>query len=211
MSKTKDFSELTKADKLFRDATDAFVQDVLWQIENNYETVIDMFYQHYNPLYYDRTYSTYLASSGYETLYSLQNMNPIEVGYDVGINVDSSNIKDDPYRAETDWVFNRTWRFGIHGQDRGKRWGSKSEKTFQRVKGWRLRNTYHVDLIPGTEFGLKQTHVTHRYTGNISISQSFMTNMTPSPKVLMDKWWKKFNTKKNLDSIFAQIMDSKLG
>lgn len=204
MGKEKDFSELFKIKKIFTEIANEMAEEVLWQIENTYESVIDEFYNHYNPLYYNRTFSTYLASSGYKDLYSSQNFSPINDGYEVGINVDSGNIPNNPYRADTDWVFNRTFVKGIHGISTRRGWGKTKEKKYQRIKG---NKTFEVIYRQGATITKQKKY----YEGNIEIQQRIMSNMVPAPRTLMNKWWRQFTTKHNLDQLYYSILESKLG
>ena len=120
MGKKNDLSDVVLNDfkKKYNKAVKEFAQEIAHEIERAYESVIDMFYEDYDPLYYRRTYSTYLASTGYNHLYEPWNFQHIGDSYFVGINVDGSNIPGNPYRAYKHWVFDRTFYKGIHGINR---------------------------------------------------------------------------------------------
>ena len=204
MGKERSFSELYQLKKIIYSAAEEMASEVLWQIENKYETIIDEFYADYNPLYYNRTYSTYLGSSGYETLYSPQNFTPIPSGYRVGIEVDSKYYPNNPYRAEdVDWVFERTWEKGIHGINT-KRWGGVKTKKYQKVSGRKIFEVIYR----------KNSTVTKKrklYEGNVRFQNRFMSNMIPAPRALMNDWWRKYTTKHNLDKIWSNALNNKLG
>lgn len=82
-------------------------------IQKMYKETVTEFYDHYDPSSYKRTFSTYEGSDGY----GKENFDPIEVGDDylAGIEVSPSNIEGDPYEADKDYVFERTFVKGIHG------------------------------------------------------------------------------------------------
>lgn len=248
MSKDKDFSELLRLKDILYSAAEEMATEVLWEIEHNYESVIDRFYEHYDPLYYDRTYSTYLASSGYDNLYSSRNFIFMSNEYDVGININSKRIPGSPYRADKDWVFSRTFEKGIHGINTRLGWGSPKKKTFLRIKERERQRSYKVEQIieqrrrqkgkngeKRSDYIFKvKKHVTETryygdnptesftnsskyyvkkkmYTNNASVKLGIMSNMIPAPRSLMNTWWKQFTTKRNLDKIWINVLNSKLG
>ncbi len=87
-------------------------EKIAFDIQGNYEHFIQMFYDDYEPNSYNRTLNTFFGSDGT----SLDKMiNDIKNGYIVGIAVSSDNIPGDPYSADKDWVFDRTYYEGIHG------------------------------------------------------------------------------------------------
>lgn len=208
--KVYDLASIDGLKKMFNDAVKELSEEVLFQIESAYESNIDRFYNDYNPLYYNRTYSTYLASSGYSNLFSPQNINPIEGGFMVGIGIDSNNISGNPYRADTDWVFNRTYMKGIHGINATNLFSNTYEKKFRRVKGKLYAKTYQVKLVPSKKYALKRVSVGKIYTGDVKIMDRTMSNLVPSPSAGMNKWWKKFKGKRNFNKMFSEILDSKL-
>lgn len=99
-------------EKRYMSAIEHLAEEVSFQIESAYETVIEKFYDDYSPVSYNRTYSTYLASDGYDDPFSYTQSGNV---YTAGIQVSSDFIQGKPYRADTDWVFNRTFERGIHG------------------------------------------------------------------------------------------------
>lgn len=115
--KPKDLTQIMLEDitTKYNKAVKEFAEEVLYEIETAYENVIDKFYADYTPDYYDRTYSTYLGSSGYEDTNNPYNLWNIGDSWFAGINVSSSNIPGHPYKAYKGWVFDRTFFKGIHG------------------------------------------------------------------------------------------------
>ncbi len=118
----KDPLEKFKADmrKKYQMAVRDLAQEVAFEIEKAYESVVQRFYNDYpNPSSYKRTYSTYLGSSAYDS--------PFEYGvqkfgdsYFSGMQVSASNIPGNPYKANKGWVFDRTFYEGIHGYHRNE-------------------------------------------------------------------------------------------
>lgn len=101
--------------------------DLTFQIQSAYETVIQSFYDDYTPRWYQRTYSTYEASDHADDPFKYT---PISGGAEAGILVDPSFITGKPYRADTAWVFDRTFGKGIHGYFKWemKQWGQSRWK-----------------------------------------------------------------------------------
>lgn len=95
---------------------DDIAYDLVEAIQVNYDKAIDLFYNDYDPWYYDRTYSTYMASDGENGVSNLFNIKSTDAGFEItaGITVDSSRLGR-PYKDPTDYVFKRTWQWGIHG------------------------------------------------------------------------------------------------
>lgn len=96
--------------KKFNKAISEMADEVTFQIDSAYETVIDKFYNDYTPKWYDRTYSTYEAA---RPLYDFMHIGD---SYWAGIQVDSANILSaNPYKMPKNWVFDRTFYKGVHG------------------------------------------------------------------------------------------------
>ena len=207
--KKHDISELDGLTEVFNEAVQEFTHEVLWTIENMYETAIEAFYNDYTPLYYQRTGSTWYGSSGAETLFSSQNIKRVgENIWDVGIEVDPSFIPGEPYRANTDWVFARTFNKGIHGIYRGKVWGKKDKpKTYTKTVGKKVFETIYGQSVNGTSVVKKKKKY---YEGNVRVVQSVMHNMNPTPRGMIGREFKEFKKKSNLDKMFFSILDSKL-
>ena len=179
--------------------------EISFQIESAFENAISLFYSNYDPIVYNRTYSTFLASSGYEDPFSSENVYLSGNLWFAGITVGDPNIPGDPYRASKDWVFDRTFNKGIHGiniktvrhrnstlfnKDRQKRilaaYFSKLNKNQQKIK------VHTKGIIP-----LRQT------LGTITVQNtSIPKNMVPPPRKLLDREFKKITKRQNLDKIF---------
>lgn len=104
-----------RIEKALREA----MHEVTFEIERAYENAIDAFYRHYSPIAYNRTYETYSASSYHKEGYKSHVKEIVKhgkiVGFTGGIIVDSENMSNDIYHDPTDYVFNRTYFYGIHG------------------------------------------------------------------------------------------------
>ena len=117
-----DFSSLDGLTKTFNDSIKDMAEEIMIQTDIIYDKAIEKFYNHYTPLYYNRTYSTYYASSGYNNLFTPENLYPNGNEWVSSIIIDSANIYDSPNlnktkdgwaspdRADTDWVFERTYK-----------------------------------------------------------------------------------------------------
>lgn len=98
-------------------------RDITSDLEKAYESAVDAFYASYSPVYYHRDYNTYLASdtwNDYDCEKNLQweKSNGNIIGFKTGIKVSSNYITGSagsPYKDPTDYVFERTYYYGIHG------------------------------------------------------------------------------------------------
>lgn len=122
MSKKNKFDIEEEIDKMIKKAVKNTAIELSSEIEIAWERVIDEFYEDYTPVWYKRTFSTYKASDGYSELGSgnlvpyIKNINRDKSGNIlVGITVSSDYIPGDPYEADKDWVFERTFEKGYHG------------------------------------------------------------------------------------------------
>ena len=109
--------------KAYRNALEKTAQRIGREIEKAYETQIQRFYNDYSPIVYERTGATWWASSGMQN-YDSWSTYLGNLEYQAGITVDPVNIQNKmghPYRANTNWVFNRTWHYGIHGINRNSK------------------------------------------------------------------------------------------
>ena len=90
--------------------------DLVEKIQIKYDEAIDLFYKDYDPWYYDRTYSTYLGSNGEDGVSNLFHLKETDTGVEInaGITVNSDGLGQ-PYKDPADYVFKRTWQWGIHG------------------------------------------------------------------------------------------------
>lgn len=148
------------------------------EIEKSYEAQIQRFYEDYSPISYIRTGATWLASSGMQNYQSWSEYLG-DLQYQAGITVDPTNIQDkkgDPYRAETQWVFNRTWHYGIHGINRN----NIRSKIITRGRGKNKR-----------EFEVKWNY------------RKFPTNTRPSPETEFIKSFNKIKQHNHIDDLFS--------
>ena len=135
-------------------ATKEIAEEVTFQIEKAYETVVESFYNEYTPRSYDRLFATYWGSTRFDDEFGVD---PAGEDFIAGIEVDPSNINkhyetdgvgkrkktggSGPYRADTDWVFRRTYLEGIHGFFRVEyqEWVENRVKTHKWSKAKTLR------------------------------------------------------------------------
>ena len=207
MAKKYDLSSLEGVKRIFNEAVEEMAHEVLWRIENIYETAIDRFYADYNPLYYNRTFSTYLGSSGYEDTFSPQNIKKIGDAWESGITISDVNIPGKPYRADTEWVFDRTFNKGIHGINAGKVFGKDTTKRFQRVIGNKVFETIIGTSVNGT---LQITKRKKYYQGDIQVQQRELTNMSPTPRGIIGKEFRALTRQGNMKKMFNNILSGKL-
>jgi len=233
MKKKKyDISSLDGLKKVFDDSVQELAEEMYRQIEGLYESAIDMFYADYDPLWYRRTYATYEASSGAGFDYT---GNVINMGnhWSAGIQIDPSFISGEPYKrangkgADKSWVFNRTFNKGIHGISTGKKsFGQSRAKTFsraigkerQRFSNYLNKNVpdrgYSVKLKPKYINGKwvvgKDLTIRKNYVGPIEMRERTMENMSPPPKGIMNREFKLLTQKKNMKSIFNNILTMKI-
>lgn len=209
--------EFKKLEKKFNEAIELFAQDVAMQIEGAYENIIDEFYAEYDPRWYDRTYSTYLGSSGYYGLFNnWENGN----GYRAGIEVDSSNIPGDPYRADKDWVFARTFEKGIHGyglMDRRKYGFKKSDwvDSYRKKKSYKryskMRKTQKIingKMTHGLQIGFDRS--VGEYKPLISATGRYVKN-SQSPKKQMNRRFRQITKKSNMNALSSKYINKALG
>lgn len=170
---------------IFNQAINDTAEDILVEVEQAYENVIETFYKSY-PTKRKRTYSLYKASSGYENLFTPNNMyyeNGIPI---IGIDVHSSFIPGTPYRADVngnEWVFDRSFEQGIHGF------------TEAEVKIWTKKN--HINR--------------HGEKSKFLKPKKIPTQMSPAPRKLMDdKFYKEISNQKHLDDIFNKNLSKLL-
>lgn len=130
-------------------------EDVAFDIEMAYEKSIDEFYNDYSPRKYKRTYSTYLASTGYN------NKNMVvqngEYSFIAGIDVSPFNIPGSPYREHItssgiavtkDFIFSNTFDKGLHGFQSGEyKKKFADEHDWADGKKWKNRSTRIVNSV----------------------------------------------------------------
>lgn len=159
---------MEKLNRIVNDAVSHAAYEAAYIIENQYESIISKFYDDYTPHIYERTYSTYLASSMYSD-YSKGIRKLSDGSYEVGIYVSPQNIPDDPYIDDKEYVFWRTFEEGIHGLSRKDVRANPKEHTIVSYMN-----------IP--------------------------KRMKPAPRVLMDKWWRKFKKNNEMKTIMDQAI-----
>lgn len=199
----KDPLDAVRADveRRFKNYLEDFAGEMTYQIESAYESVIDSFYAEYEPRSYRRTFSTYEASDKTNDLFGFT---PVSDGYEAGITVDSENIPGKPYRADTHWVFTRTFKEGIHGFTKAEysKWKEKRE--------FGLKVEYSLNGIQG---GLNAYLQANRnksilYRSKKIPKKYFVKSIkAKSPKEAMDKSYKHLTTKKNMDIISDAIFE----
>lgn len=102
-----------KFGKEFDKALRETAREVTDDIEDAYQETIREFYDDYDPRSYVRTLETRAASDHFKG-----RNKPRKLGTDTyiaGIEISADNIEGKPYRADKDWVFQRTYEEGIHG------------------------------------------------------------------------------------------------
>ena len=119
--------------KDFKNAIKDTAIELNQQLAEAYNKSVDAFYNDYEPQYYKRTGSLYdgsnLTKSGLIGGYkenNIKNPKKNKNGYYAEIQVNPKFIHGKPYRADTDWVFERSFFKGIHGQSDVERrqWGN---------------------------------------------------------------------------------------
>lgn len=176
-------------------------EELTYLIEFEYRRSIDLFYDDkvfaYNnydtngnikstpiftniPHFYQRTGSTYQASSMYRLSDINKNVREIGNGFIGGISISSDNIPGNPYRAmNKEWVFNRTFAEGIHGVH------STDKKKYK-------------DWFSDHKFGRKNKGNALWYSAYengkvIGRFRRYIRRTKPSPKDLMDRYYNMLN------------------
>lgn len=146
MAKDKALKEWEKA---FNGVLQEVAMEMQVRIETMYEIAIMDFYEQYEPISYIRTGATYYGSNKYSPSGPMgksffSNLAKRRNEYFAGIKVSSdyitSNWGGNPYRADTDWVFERTFVKGIHGNTSSERrkWGYLFKENGKNWKGYNL-------------------------------------------------------------------------
>lgn len=178
MGNKNNIIDISRFKKSYDNALKKTAQKIGREIEYAYEAQISRFYNDYTPIEYDRTYSTWWGSSG---LYNYKSWSEYlgDLQYKAGITVGAENLQNkcgDPYRADTEWVFDRTWRLGIHGINRN----NIRHKMVTKGRGKKKR-TYEV------RWAYRQ----------------FPTNTRPSPQEEFVKAFNKIKQHRHLDEVFS--------
>lgn len=178
----KEVFDINKFKKSYRTVLEKTAQRIGREIEKAYESQISRFYNDYYPIVYERTGATWRASSGMQD-YDSWSKYLGDLYYQAGISVGSDNIQKkvgDPYKASddyengTEWVFNRTWHYGIHGINKNTR----RFKTRKRKNG----STYVVSWA----------------------YRQFPKNTRPAPEIEFTKAFNKIKQHKHLDEVFSE-------
>ena len=171
-------SQLVKSKK---ELEKIIASEVSFEIEAGFEKIIDAFYNDYMPVIYERTESTYLASSNYNDLSHIEN------GNRGGIIVDSANIPGQPYYnhwgvnkgkpMNTEWVFERTYD-GIHGLTRNNYFSLKNGDYSENIQK-KARTKYDA------EFYRKTKNKSDEYKNQYKKSHRYKR-----PKYFLEKYFK---------------------
>lgn len=181
MAKNKGF-DINEFKRAYRNVLEKTAQRIGREIEKAYESQIERFYGDYSPIVYERTGATWWASSGMQN-YESWSQYLGDLQYQAGIYVDPANIaakRGHPYRANTQWVFNRTWHHGIHGINRNTR----------RYKMKKRKN--------GREYEVSWAY------------RQFPTNTRPAPETEFIKAFNKIKQHKHLDEVFSSYWASEM-
>lgn len=211
MAKKKyDISDLDSLKQAFNDSVQELAEEVVFDTQLIYEHAIDMFYKDYTPLWYRRTYSTFAASSGANGVFTPHNIRNMGAYWETNITIDSNNIVGHPYRADTDWVFTRTFLKGIHGINSRANFGKKRNRQYKRGVGKRALQVIKMKSIRGKDgqyylrFMPKQSY--NMYNSYVN---TVMNNMSPAPVGIMSSGFKELTLKRNLRQRFNDILSSK--
>lgn len=174
MAKNNEIFDIEQIKKTYKNALEKTAQRIGREIEKAYEAQITRFYYDYTPIVYERTGATWWASDGMQN-YESWSQYLGDLQYQAGITVDPANIQakmGHPYRANTMWVFDRTWRLGIHGINKNTR----------RFKKKKRKN--------GSEYVVSWAY------------RRFPTNTRPAPKIEFEKAFNRIKQHKHLDEVF---------
>lgn len=190
-----------------RKALKETAEELAFEIENAYEKAIDAFYDDYDPRSYDRTYSTYLASTGYNDPFSPKNVREDgEDSYLAGIHVSARYMPKKPYRAKNKfWVFQRTYEKGIHGVNRNDAIERKEKHWSPQIEGVRLKNG-----IWQTKHGRTRTFFFDGQGERYNISRVKVKNMVPPPEKLMKAQFKQIRNQDHINEVFTRNLSNNL-
>ena len=196
---------LNEVDEKLSIAVSNMADELSFKIEATYEKVISAFYADYTPIEYDRTYSTFLGSNAYDNPFFINESENTENSKIAGILVGSDFIPGNPYKANKDWVFDRTFISGIHGVN-VHTVRHRNTTLFKKDQQRRLLAAYFNKLNKNQKklrLRTKGVIPLQETLGSILVhNTNIPTNMNPPPKKIMDKEFKKLIKKKNLDKMF---------
>lgn len=200
-----DIKELNKKiKKISTYAINNFNNEIVNQIDNKYQNIISEFYAHYRPKRYDRTLNTRYASSGH--FINRRNYRKVNItksgdkGYIVGIHISTEYMDNkDPYNADVNWVFKRTFEKGIHGFCMYDiyNWNKKRRKNGEEQIKWDYTKNAYVRKKERKDSDKSYEKVERKYPPTFH----------PTPKVRMDKWFNNYRKDtSNLDSIMEKYI-----
>lgn len=210
MAKSNKIIDVDEIKKRLDAAIQVVGEEIGRDIQIAYDRAIESFYNDYSPVWYDRTYSTYLASSyvgGGKPYYKKTG----NMSCEAGITVDSS-FMGEPYnvgnhgwakngKATASFIFDRTFNKGIHGFTSGDK--NKKNKTLSEYRWVPGNNAFsgynfggYIDMQYAEELGIMGRSSFVR-NGQRAGKQTVPTKSSP-PKVKMNKEFR--NIKKSIDS-----------
>lgn len=178
-------SFLKKIDKATTAILNKCAKKMATDCKEQYRSVIRLFYSGYpKPHSYDRTLETLNANNirennfDYKKITTRISPTAIRVVFSIG----TEFIKGKPYRADTDWVFNRTFKEGIHG--------------------WTPEEV--ADYTGGSNYGYYGKDGRF-YMNRMMYWYDVPQPMSPTPYELMDSWYKNYRQPYNLKDILLPI------
>ncbi len=193
-------------EKRYRKALDEFASEMSFQVEAAYESVVQSFYDDYTPRYYKRTGSTYKFSDHFNNEFEYT---PFGDEYEYGIRANTNNVEGNPYRADKDWVFERTFGQGIHGFFRSElsEWKANRKVTLgfeYSMSGSNKSAKSFKDFLDSKRniapFNIK--HAPRR--------TSIKTIHASTPEKAMDKAFRELTRRKNMDRIWKTIISNEM-
>lgn len=170
-------NELVKnINKCVRHIRNDIAKQIALDLKKEYRTVIEKFYSHYHPRSYARTYETLLANNLYRNGGDYKKITVLrDNSCTVKFQVGSEFIDGGTYRADAGWVYGRTFEEGIHGWIPYTVKNIISKRVDVNKAGWMMNVTQPAQPL------------------------------SPSPKSIMDTWFKKYKTSANLSKICKPI------
>lgn len=151
---------------------------------------IEAFYNDYDPFWYRRTFSTYAAMRKYQ---GIPNFSGTEMTVSFGIRLSADNMGN-PYRAHnTEWVFNRTYRYGIHGI---------TDRNYSRTKWAKIKKTRK----DGKEIEINFKPYKPDPFKDVGVKSHIPLRCDPSPKKIMDEYFEDFK-EKDLPALAEECMN----
>ena len=170
-----------KIDNAINEMLFAFAERMAEDCRKQYQKTIDEFYADYKPHSYDRTletkYAHNLYGKNYKSITTIVNSTTVQIRF----LADSSFISGTPYRADTKWVFDRTFEEGIHGwtPDEVLEYSSGGNYGYFDKK-----NQFHINKM---------------------LNHMPAPPLSPSPKERMNEWYRQYKKPTNLRQIMQPI------